>query len=121
MVPAPMRFRVFQYPIPLTTGMEDMNAVLESHPGALVSHHVVVTGGTGLRIATGGGPMTATGTRASACVWSVARPFMAAGRRAFPCPGPRRDETRESPPPTEICPRRVEKAGGGAVGGPIHA
>jgi superfamily II DNA helicase RecQ len=25
--------------------MEDMNAVLESHPGALVSHHVVVTGG----------------------------------------------------------------------------
>ena len=59
--------------------------------------------------------MTATGTRASACVWSVARPMMAAGRRAFPCPGSSRDETRESPPPTEICPLRAEKAGGGAV------
>ena len=63
--------------------------------------------------------MTATGTRASASVWSVARPFMAAGRRAFPSPARCRDETRESLPPTDICPLRVEKAGGGAIPLPI--
>lgn len=38
-----MRFRVFQYPIPCTCGLEDLNSLLETHPGALVTHQVVVT------------------------------------------------------------------------------
>jgi hypothetical protein len=58
--------------------------------------------------------MIATGIRASGSAWSVAR------RQRLPddassCARPRsRDETRESPPWTDTCPR-AGKARGGAV------
>jgi len=125
-----MSFRIFQYTLPASPDLSDLNAFIAGHRVVSVSHHLApVAGGSMLVFVVetvagkvGGGPADNSGTPSARIDYReqlTPSQFEVFSRLRVQPSRPRPqgcDEARESPLRADIC-LRVEKSSGGASSG----